>query len=107
MRNTSKVRELPMDVPDFRTEAEEAAWWDRNANKISAMIMQRGIKGKLVKVRERTQLISIRVPMPDLELAKELAARSEEPYQTILKRALRAGLGEIKQAERNNRTAEA
>jgi predicted DNA binding CopG/RHH family protein len=91
-----------MDVPEFRTEAEEAAWWDRNANKISAMIMQRGVKGKLVKVRERTQLVSIRVPVSDLELAKELAARSDQHYQTILKRALRTGLGEIKQEERRS-----
>lgn len=39
-----------------------------------------------------TRAISIRVPIADLERAKEIAARTGVGYQTVLKTAIRNGL---------------
>lgn len=39
-----------------------------------------------------TRAISIRVPISDLERAKQIAERTGEGYQTVLKRAIRTGL---------------
>jgi predicted DNA binding CopG/RHH family protein len=42
-----------------------------------------------------TKAISIRVPVADLERAQQIAAREGTGYQTILKRAIRAGLKKV------------
>ncbi|MCL5744366.1 MAG: hypothetical protein M1541_10645 [Acidobacteria bacterium] len=42
-----------------------------------------------------TKAISIRVPVADLERAQEIAAREGIGYQTVLKRAIRAGLKRV------------
>ena len=39
-----------------------------------------------------TKAISIRVPLADLEQARQIAAKHGIGYQTVLKRAIRAGL---------------
>src|SRR5215831_16560284 len=42
--------------------------------------------------RDTTRAISIRLPIGDLERAKEIAARTGVGYQTVLKEAIRDGL---------------
>lgn len=42
-----------------------------------------------------TRAISIRVPVADLERAQEIAAKQGTGYQTVLKRAIRAGLKKV------------
>ena len=42
-----------------------------------------------------TKAISIRLPVADLERAKQIAAREGGGYQTVLKRAIRAGLRKV------------
>jgi hypothetical protein len=42
--------------------------------------------------RNTTRAISIRVPIPDLERAHEIAAAKGVGYQTVLKTAIREGL---------------
>jgi hypothetical protein len=42
-----------------------------------------------------TKAISIRLPIADLERAKQLAERGGVGYQTVLKRAIRTGLRKV------------
>jgi uncharacterized sporulation protein YeaH/YhbH (DUF444 family) len=42
-----------------------------------------------------TKAISIRLPVADLERAKQIAAKEGIGYQTVLKRAIRAGLKKV------------
>lgn len=42
-----------------------------------------------------TKAISIRLPVADLERAREIAAKEGIGYQTVLKRAIRAGLKKV------------
>lgn len=42
-----------------------------------------------------TQAISIRLPVSDLDQARRIAAREGIGYQTVLKRAIRAGLKKV------------
>ena len=42
-----------------------------------------------------TKAISIRLPIADLDRAKQIAARGGVGYQTILKRAIRTGLRKV------------
>ncbi len=40
-----------------------------------------------------TRAISIRIPIADLERAEQIAGKTGVGYQTVLKRAIRVGLG--------------
>jgi predicted DNA binding CopG/RHH family protein len=42
-----------------------------------------------------TKAISIRLPVADLERAKQIAAKEGAGYQTVLKRAIREGLRKV------------
>lgn len=42
-----------------------------------------------------TKPVSIRLPIADLERAREIAAKEGIGYQTVLKRAIRAGLRKV------------
>ena len=103
------------DVPGFKSEAEEADWYATpqgrrqterefaRALKDGTIIRSTGSNiGKTdPKVLERlmeqakrnaTRSISIRVPIADIEQAKQIAAKTGVGYQTVLKQAIRKGL---------------
>jgi len=103
------------DVPRLKSEAEEADWYATpqgrrqtqrefvRALKDGTVIRSTGSKiGKTdPKVLERlmeqarrnaTRSISIRVPIADLEQARQIAAKTGVGYQTVLKQAIRKGL---------------
>jgi predicted DNA binding CopG/RHH family protein len=80
-------------VPEFRTEEEEIAWLDSNYERLADLTLKHGVKVKL-ELKEPTKQISIRVPVRDLERAKEIAGREKVNYQSVVKRALRRGLQE-------------
>jgi predicted DNA binding CopG/RHH family protein len=42
-----------------------------------------------------TKAISIRVPVADLERARQIASKEGTGYQTVLKRAIHAGLRKV------------
>ena len=76
-----------LDTPAFRNEAEEAAWWDKNSEMISDMLIKYGRP-----VGVPTQSITMRVPVQDLERARQLAEKKGIGYQTLLKSLLHDGL---------------
>jgi predicted DNA binding CopG/RHH family protein len=80
-------------VPEFKTDAEEIAWLERNHERLVELTLRHGKKVNLA-LKEPTQQISIRLPVRDLERAKKIAGVRKVNYQSVLKQALRRGLAE-------------
>jgi len=92
-------------IPKFRSEAEEAAWWDKNRAELDKDFLERAGKGKLQRLnREKlaartaasTRVVSIRLAEEDISLAREQAANKGLPYQTYIKSLLHEALRETK-----------
>lgn len=80
------------NLPKFRSEREEAEWWDRNAGRITDFAVKHGLAGKR-PARGTGRAISLRVPERDLERARKLAEQKGLGYQTYLKMLLHEALG--------------
>ena len=101
--------------PTVRSEAEEADWYTTpEGRQQTRKEFQRAMRGgKLATVpssgvprtdskvlwalmeqakAKATRAISIRLPVADLELAKDIAKKQGIGYQTVLKHAIRKGL---------------
>lgn len=88
--SVSKKKRKPairIDTPEFRSEAEEAAWWDAHQDMIADMLLKHGRRGAVP-----TRSISVRLPVPDIERARKLAERRGMGYQTLLKTLLHDAL---------------
>src|SRR5215471_6037696 len=83
--------ELGFLVPEFKTEEEEIAWLDSNYERLADLTLKHGRRVKLA-LKEPTKQISIRLPVRDLERAKQIARERKMNYQSVLKQALRRGL---------------
>ena len=93
-------------IPSFRSEAEEAAWWDKNRTRLDKDLLVAAKKGELKRLDRATlsarltaskaRVISIRLPEDDLELARQQAAQKGLPYQTYIKSLLHQALREAK-----------
>ena len=87
-----------MSRPKFKSEAEEADWYYKNRNKIKWGKPIRDKNGKLMTPEEiikdlnTSKAISIRLPVSDIELAKQQAADKGIGYQTWIRMLLREGL---------------
>ena len=62
------------NAPKFRNEREEAAWWDRNAGRITDFAVKHGLAGRR-PARGASRSISLRVPEADPERARKLAEK--------------------------------
>ena len=78
----------PMTVrlPRFRSEAEEAAWWDKNADRLADQAIER------LKARQALKTVTMRLPEGDIALARAIAAKRGLRYQTYLKTVIHSGL---------------
>jgi predicted DNA binding CopG/RHH family protein len=94
----AKARMRQAVIPEFSSEAEEAAWWDAHRSEIEAEIRQRVKQkrpltlGSLLQRAKPSQPITLRIPKEDLENARRLAARKGLGYQTYIKMLLREAL---------------
>ena len=80
-----------LKVPDFQSDEEEVAWLDANHERLADLVAKHGVKVKFV-LKEPTQQISLRLPVRDIERAKNIAVKTKTNYQSVLKRAVRSGL---------------
>ncbi len=78
-------------IPRFRNEAEEAEWWD-NHSEVATEIMKRAIKSGKARRAVPLKTVTMRLPVPDLMAAKDLAERKGVPYQTYIKMLLHEAL---------------
>jgi len=82
-----KTTPIVLNTPEFRSEAEEAEWWDRHQSLISDLLLKHGRRGAVP-----TRNISIRLPIADLERARNLAKQRGVGYQTVIKSLLHEAL---------------
>ena len=82
-------------IPTFKSEKEEAEWWDAHPEVITELFLKAKKKGKIKRlptVRGATRPLTIRMPIGDLDMAQELAEKHGLPYQTYIKGLLHQAL---------------
>ena len=77
---------LTVRLPRFRSEAEEAAWWDKNADRFAEQAIAR------LEARQTLKTVTMRLPEGDIALARAIAAKRGLRYQTYLKTVIHSGL---------------
>jgi hypothetical protein len=87
-------------VPKFRTEAEEAEWWDNHMDVIEVNLVEaiqggtagRGTAPRLLREARKLESVTIQMPRSDVNRAERLSARkglSSGAYlQSLLHEAL-------------------
>jgi predicted DNA binding CopG/RHH family protein len=78
-------------IPKFKTETEEATWWDSHPE-AATEIMKRALKSGAARRKVPLKTVTMRLPIADLEAAQELANRKGVPYQTYIKMVLHEAL---------------
>jgi predicted DNA binding CopG/RHH family protein len=87
---TTKTR-----IPRFKSEREEAEWWDKHPEVITQLFLKAKKDGKIKRlpmIRGATKPLTIRIPITDIETAQELAQKRGLPYQTYIKGLLHQAL---------------
>jgi predicted DNA binding CopG/RHH family protein len=87
-------------VPAFRSEAEEAHWWDTHREELDRDLEEAARKGTLktlsraglLKRASASRVISIRLQEADLAKLRRMAAQKGLPYQTYMKSLLHEAL---------------
>lgn len=94
-----KRKEMLLQVPKFANEDAEANWWasteGRKFLKLQSARQQPALSGsKLVAklAKANSVQIALRLPAPDLAMAREIAERKGIGYQTLLKMIVHEGL---------------
>jgi predicted DNA binding CopG/RHH family protein len=89
----ARPKRVPAKMPKFKSEAEEAAWWDANAD--FAQFDKASKEGRVVRglpERGATRSVTIRLALEDVEAAQAAAKRLGLPYQTYIKSLLHQAL---------------
>jgi predicted DNA binding CopG/RHH family protein len=82
-------------MPSFKSERDEAAWWDAHPEVITELFLKARKEGRIKRLpvaRGATRPITIRMPVADVEVAQEIAERQGVPYQTYIKGLLHRAL---------------
>jgi predicted DNA binding CopG/RHH family protein len=78
-------------IPKFRTEAAEARWWDSHPE-VATEIMKRAIRSGKAKRAAPLKTVTMRLPVPDIQAARDQAQEKGLPYQTYIKMLLHEAL---------------
>ena len=78
-------------IPAFKTESDEANWWDANPD-IATELMSKALKAETARRKVPLQTVTIRLPVTDLTIARANAERKGLPYQTYIKMILHSAL---------------
>lgn len=82
-------------IPAFKSEKEEASWWDAHPEVITELFLKAKKEGRIKRlpaIRGVTKPVTIRMPVADIEAAQEIAERRGVPYQTYIKGLLHQAL---------------
>ena len=87
-------------IPEFDNEAEEARWWDDHKAMVEENLLramqdgtaQRGTAQRILKEARASKNITIRMPVADIERARQLSAKKGLAYQTYIKMLLHEAL---------------
>jgi predicted DNA binding CopG/RHH family protein len=80
----------PITVPKFKNSDKEADWWEsREGKRTATELLKRAVEsGKVKRRRVPLKTVTMRLPEPDIEIARDLAFRKGLPYQTYIKMLL-------------------
>jgi predicted DNA binding CopG/RHH family protein len=82
-------------IPRFKSEKEEAVWWDAHPEVITELFLKAKKEGKIKRLpveRSATKSVTIRLPVADIETAQGIAEKRGLPYQTYIKGLLHQAL---------------
>jgi len=84
-------------TPNFRSEAEEAAWWDAHPEALTERFQKAKRQGRVRRLSQTdlpgaSETMTIRIPGTELTRARALAAKRGLRYQTYLKMLLHEAL---------------
>jgi hypothetical protein len=82
-------------IPRFKSDRQEAAWWDSHPEVITELFLKAKKEGKIKRlpvIRGATKSVTIRMPIADMEAAQEIAGKRGLPYQTFIKGLLHQAL---------------
>ena len=82
-------------IPKFKSERDEAQWWDAHPEVVTALFLKAKKEGRLERlprIRGATKSVTIRMPITDLETAQEIADKRGLPYQAFIKGLLHQAL---------------
>jgi len=88
-------------IPRFKSERQEAEWWDAHPEVITELFLKAKKEGKIKRlpmVRGATKPLTIRMPIDDIETAREIAGKRGLPYQTYIKGLLHQALARERRA---------
>jgi predicted DNA binding CopG/RHH family protein len=78
-RNRQSDQDLPsVRTPLFRSEVEEAAWWDRSLDRLREEAIAR------LESRQALKPVTMRLPEGDMTLARAIAAKRGLRYRLYL-----------------------
>ncbi len=82
---------MAKELPEFKSEAEEAEFWDTH-NSLDYLESDEPVEIELdpelaAKIRERAQTkrVTLRLRVSQIEAAKEIARKKDIPYQTLIR----------------------
>lgn len=87
------IRFVKMERPEFKSEQEEAEWWDSHPEFIAELMRRAQAEGKLTRGviaanlarAAATKPITLRLEARDIERARVVARRKGLRYQTYLR----------------------
>lgn len=98
-------------IPDFKSEKEEAEFWDTH-NSLDYLESDEPVRleldpGLAAKIRERskTKRITLRLRLSQIEDAKKIAREKDIPYQTLMRSWIAQGIKREQEKNHMNATA--
>ena len=82
-------------IPRFKSERDEAKWWDAHPEVISELFLRAKKEGRIKRlpvIRGATRPVTLCLPIADMEAAQEMAGKRGLPYQTYIKGLLHQAL---------------
>jgi predicted DNA binding CopG/RHH family protein len=95
----SKKTAQTTTIPKFKSEVEEAVWWDAHPDFVVEQFETAAKEGRMLRGVPKSKSVTIRIPMRDLEAAQRLADRKGLPYQTYMKMLLHQAIEKERVAE--------
>ena len=78
-------------IPKFHSGAEEATWWYSHPE-AATEIMKCALKSGQARRAVPLKTVTMRLPLPDIKTAQDLAHDKGLPYQTYIKMLLHEAL---------------
>jgi predicted DNA binding CopG/RHH family protein len=75
-----KTAAVVIDAPRFRSEAEEAEWWDSHQDLVADLLLKHGRRTAIP-----SKSVTVRIPVTDIDKARRLAEAKGIGYQTLIK----------------------